>query len=798
MHGIPQENDVGSMILLITGIGNNGEEQEFVCKQLVWKVTVELESNSLALALSQQVENRTDNLEEGDKYLRCLTHPSVIIATLSITLKPGASTHHLTKLANSIAEALTISNKIIQVIDGSSSISFFRQLKNLRILQYQDVLKNDWNGKNYVVSWPLGCDQKEVSLRDIHTLQRRSLSSTKDLTVNSWHLTSGNINGEIRVRKRRAVFFGSITALEGTPLETSAVPTKIFSSAIFTSVTSISATESFNSTRAFTTFISNTSYIILSSSVSSVTSSLETTNLSSAFSTVSQRSRNTINATHSSISPSLPSSFVITQTGSNNATLSPASLSSMPLLTPRSSIPLSTSAVPSASVLTSQSLSTLVSLASLPQSFSSRSLSSLLPFSSLPFVSSSTSSLAQASQTSFTPLPSSRFHSSLYPTATFGNSSAIERSFTLATISLESLGSTSTFSPANGSSRIFADTSSKLKLTNVSHVQSTPFSITVTASIIASTGPISKHSNTSFMKYFSAETSFYTSMNPTSLTSLSTRVSSLTRMESLSSIVPSSTIRFSVTKMSSVPYQRNSSGILNTATVGYSTVLSTPASSRRDTSLTTSRPASKPSISISPSTSTALANTSVYSDLSIISPAEASSARVSSTKTGNFSIYQTESISASFIFTPMESSRASKESFYSVTTISVNVLSPSLIAISSLPDSSILKVSQSALETSGPLSTIPPSIYNSTVIHPSSLTFVKTSAITSIPGTSKAHSQLTSIPMDLSTQAVTVSGLMKSSSELFLTDRVSAIGSSLVTSSPLTSYLLLTPLQSTT
>ena len=321
LYGIPQENEIGSEILFVTGFDKNVEGQEFICSQLVWKVTIELDPDSLVSTLNLYIENRTSDQKENDALQRCLYHPSIIIATLSIGVRLGTPTATpIATLANLIAESLNISNDVIQIVHSSSSITFYKQLKGLKIFQYKRFLNPNLGDTLYHVSWPLGCDHNNFDLSDIHKVHRRSLSGVTDLKISSWHLTSGRISGEVLARKRRAVFFGSITALEGTPLETSILPTKILTSAIFTSISSVNGTHSLSSTLAFPTSSLNPSTAFKQTSASSALSSLPTTKLTSFVLSTSYQTNANITSPLSRSEASSTSLYMTSRTISSDRT----------------------------------------------------------------------------------------------------------------------------------------------------------------------------------------------------------------------------------------------------------------------------------------------------------------------------------------------------------------------------------------------------------------------------------------------------------------------------------------------
>ena len=238
LFGIPQEQDVDSYEMLCVGMGINKFQQEFVCGYYSWTIEVELEARSLSVALRHVFYNATDSVSDKGRFSNCVDRKLVSVATLRVATKSKHATRHLAKLANSISANIGLPLRTIQIVRGESSLPFFKQLKRLNIIHYGELSTKDREDHTHYVSWPLGCGAFLADSFNIHDIHRRSISDTDGVSLNSWHLTTGEIEGGLLVRNRRGVFFGSITALEGTPLETSAMPSLILSSAMFTSLRS--------------------------------------------------------------------------------------------------------------------------------------------------------------------------------------------------------------------------------------------------------------------------------------------------------------------------------------------------------------------------------------------------------------------------------------------------------------------------------------------------------------------------------------------------------------------------------
>ena len=624
LYGIPKEDDVGTVILLITAVGSNTESQEYICNQLVWKITIELDPSSLVLALSQYIENRTSDQNGEVSLQRCLSHPTIIIASLSISLKLGASTNPLVKLADLIADTLHVSREIIQVTDGSSSFAFHKQLKNLRILRYENVLKPDLSDNLYHVSWPIGCEHDDVSIFDIHKLHRRSLSSVTDVKLNSWHLTSGSIDGEVHARKRRAVFFGSITALEGTPLETSTLPTSFLTSAIFTSISSVGTTNMVNSTRVFPTFSLNTSNTFVQANASIALSSLPTTKLAFSQAPGSTRSVSSFN--------------MLTQTISSYATLSLGLHSSQ------------------SSLLTSTSTPSI--------GYESTYKSSLL--SSFPPVISESSIHADQSSLHY-------FATSIPHSPSFVQSTCASGNCAGVIPSSEYLESKSTSPLASMISSLFFSTSTLRQGTSILHIQSPSYFQSETTTFVR-TGSILTENRTSSLGFSSTRTLQYSITEPPSLVSTQhksmtlstpafstgfspsrTDINNITSqpitipltalLPSTSPIYAESSSQYYMTPSVSISYQHSSTRDSSIVSIVPSSITVSFASSERNTSDITSQIISAHLSSLMPSMSIAYVRSSFhYSEITSFSvPYQRSSTDISS-----FSSMAPRSLATSF------------------------------------------------------------------------------------------------------------------------------------------------------
>ena len=643
LYGIPQENEVGSMIILISSIGNNAESQEFVCSTLAWKVTVELDTSSLASALSQYIDKRTNESSIDIKYLRCLSHPSIILASLNVGI---GLPYSLAKLADVVAGSLNVSTEVIQVVDSSSSISFYKQLKKLRILQYENVVETKFIDRTYHVSWPLGCNHNDVGSLDIPKLYRRSLSGVPDMMLHGWHLASGFIDGEVHARKRRAVYFGSITALDGTPLQTSILSTNIISSAIFTSISSsVNRTVLFATASAFPTSS-------LSTVNSSVLPSLPTTMRSSFIpSAVSQASGDITNSFSNTMV--ILTSNVSRQTISSNFTLLIEPSSSQIFLLKSTSPP---------SVLDKSSSGSLFSLyPSTLKGFSNTSLPYMLTSTSSPSFSrlsvqstaiastapinidnttlSIRASLSQVSAYSLTetpskistqytlgasfsrPAPSFTVVDSLY-SSHFSVASSLSLPYhrsSTETLNLSSIIQSSippSFSfPRNSVSDVISQsvaiqsTSLFPFLSTISdHSLSSAVSVESSHYILASSFSIPYQQNSTGIPVFasivpsSAMGTFASSQKATGNESSEARpMQSTLILPSKTFIDVAFTSRYSATRSFSIPYQQNSTGIPVVASIAPSSSMGTFASSHKATGNESSEARSMQSTLILPS-----------------------------------------------------------------------------------------------------------------------------------------------------------------------------------------------------
>ena len=247
LQGIPQESDLDTFDLMIVGIALIDGHSELLCKQFVWTITVLLEPKSLPVALISYINNETDFRSDQRDFSKCLSESRLTLLTLSFAVNTTVLSKTFTRLLNSMNSSISLPTGLIQIVESSSSIVFFKQLHKLKILRFERLGDFYSHRKEFYVSWPLGCERNNFESFDAHEIHKRSLSTISGLRLNSWHVTSGELDSNLLIRKRRGIFFGSITALEGTPAVTSVLPSHFLSSAFYTSVGSASVTNRFTS-----------------------------------------------------------------------------------------------------------------------------------------------------------------------------------------------------------------------------------------------------------------------------------------------------------------------------------------------------------------------------------------------------------------------------------------------------------------------------------------------------------------------------------------------------------------------
>ena len=283
ISGVPQQSDIGTYELLIIGIGSNADSQEILCRFFPRTVIVYLDMNSLPIALGNWFEvNNTERLSPrttSDGLSSCQLYSSIVIATMKIHHKQRQASIPFTTVANSLETILEIPVNLIQLLDSDSPALYSEQLRRKSVLHSEGGgNENSANHSFMLASWPVRCGVLQLSSADVHEIHRRAIPERLDLLLGSLQLTAGEFDLSLHKRKRRAVFFGSVTALEGTPVPTSVLPSLVLSSIISTATGSKidginSTTRDYYTSSKSVLQTSSSDKVYSSSSVDSISSS---------------------------------------------------------------------------------------------------------------------------------------------------------------------------------------------------------------------------------------------------------------------------------------------------------------------------------------------------------------------------------------------------------------------------------------------------------------------------------------------------------------------------------------------
>ncbi|XP_057312741.1 uncharacterized protein LOC130654215 [Hydractinia symbiolongicarpus] len=216
LSGIP--NKIGTFKLTVMLFGNDFGSFVKLCKTYFVKISIL--SHGIYNVLESYINHHNMAVNKNklsDHYLGCLTSPKVYVLSLifkSACFVDYRDLHHKGKRLNS---HLNTEPDLLQILQHNSSHALYKQLFSLSmhvINSIEDVGDSDYG---YIFSWPISCT---TASEHQHKLYRRSLHSdfedATQMKLSQWHLTSGLMR---KKRETVEVFFGSISAIVGTPVE---------------------------------------------------------------------------------------------------------------------------------------------------------------------------------------------------------------------------------------------------------------------------------------------------------------------------------------------------------------------------------------------------------------------------------------------------------------------------------------------------------------------------------------------------------------------------------------------------
>ena len=257
IFGIPDIEGHYQILVLI--FGNNLGYYSKLCFSLALKLHIMYTSNSLQYLLDDyqlNLKQVTKNNLIGDLYT-CYQSAKVYVLSIFLSYNTTLSQNLLLSNGKKLSVLLNLKKELIQIVPHHSPIVLFKQLHSLHMHAVNNHKSSHTN--IYVFSWPISCKHPSTYL---HKLYRRStlddigkISSTND---SAWHISSGYL-----LRKRREVveiFFGSIQAYVGTPVEVFTITTlPMTNSSIYSSVLQTSASSYLSKSSVLQTPTSNLS-----------------------------------------------------------------------------------------------------------------------------------------------------------------------------------------------------------------------------------------------------------------------------------------------------------------------------------------------------------------------------------------------------------------------------------------------------------------------------------------------------------------------------------------------------------
>ena len=209
--------------LTILIFGNNVGYYVKLCHSYPMQLYISYSLSSINRVLDTFLYSIYHSKKTIDDHLSACSVPSPKIYVQSVVL----SHHHqlsmsiLLSTGRRLSYLLYVEDSLLQILPHDNTYALFKQLNSLSMHAASSV--RDIDGKiehGYIFSWIVSCSNITEHL---HRIYRRDLQSnierTSQMNLSTWHLTSGYI-----VRNKHDivdVFFGSISALVGTPVESS-------------------------------------------------------------------------------------------------------------------------------------------------------------------------------------------------------------------------------------------------------------------------------------------------------------------------------------------------------------------------------------------------------------------------------------------------------------------------------------------------------------------------------------------------------------------------------------------------
>ena len=177
-----------------------------ICQTIEVKVVIRNCMSSLHSMLKEFTEvNQNTTFSECEKLNR------VVIQTYEFASNETLSISYLLKQSRLLIENFAFNENLLQIVRRNNSYAYFNQISSLKIVESTTFSPIS---DGYLFSWPIGC-QRSSGISRIYrrSLNVQDINQTAGLSLAACYVTRGYF------KEKMEIFFGTISALVGTPLE---------------------------------------------------------------------------------------------------------------------------------------------------------------------------------------------------------------------------------------------------------------------------------------------------------------------------------------------------------------------------------------------------------------------------------------------------------------------------------------------------------------------------------------------------------------------------------------------------
>ncbi|XP_065684454.1 mucin-2 isoform X2 [Hydra vulgaris] len=180
-----------------------------ICYAIEVKVIIQSYMSSLQSILFSHLNYF--KLKESKKFLECKKFNQIYIQTFEYASNETLPLSILLMQSNLLVDFFKFPENLLQVLPTNNSYSYFNQLSSLDVIE-SNVLRPMSEG--YMFSWPIGCQHNSHISRVFRRSVKKIIEPIPELSLTVCYITKGYF------KENMELFFGSISALVGTPIET--------------------------------------------------------------------------------------------------------------------------------------------------------------------------------------------------------------------------------------------------------------------------------------------------------------------------------------------------------------------------------------------------------------------------------------------------------------------------------------------------------------------------------------------------------------------------------------------------